>query len=393
MTSRQKVGVVTPTGFWQSDPTRSTINIEYYYHALREIGCDSLIVCPDGSECSDAVEWTTAPLERYRDPEFWRSLGLDAAIFFTWLGYTPEVKAMRDAGVKVISRADTSGADSVRVFPREMFAYFVQSKKDPMEKLRQTKNWLHCYLSLYKQYDAERIESCKLADVIAVETETARQRLDLFFRYHGQPKLPGKMVVCPHLLSEDILKSEMPGDTSTRQGLVAIGRWDDWQKDSPLLKASLEQHLQRHPDRKVVIIGKGAEVFAPLTAKYPTVQCTGPIPRDHIKRYLREAQTLVVTSQWESFHIAAHEALCLGCTVVGPEVIPLPDICGAGDYGIMVPQRSPALLAAALDTEKERWQKGERDPQQIASFWRERLRPTAVVQRMLTAVGAGSGNV
>lgn len=377
-----RIAVVTPTGFWFDDPARSTINIEYYCHALQNLGHTAKIVCPEGSRCSEAVVWESAPVEHYKDPAFWRAQEIEVVIFFCWLGYVEELEAMRAAGMTVIARGDTSGDASVRLFPWVNWHFLVGQQTDLPMRLKMLKHHADCYLRLSARYDQGTVAACRAGHRVAIETETGRQNLNKLLTHYGAGELAERIVVCPHLLSTDILTAPIP--TQKCPKVVAIGRWDAYQKDAPLLEKALVRALPQQPNVAVTLIGRGAStVFSGLAQRFPKVQCVETIPRDQIKNHLSDAQVLVLSSRWESFHIAAHEALCLGATVVGPAVLPVPDILSAGDFGAQAISRTPQALADALAGELKCWEEGKRNPETIARFWRERLASEAVLARML----------
>jgi glycosyltransferase involved in cell wall biosynthesis len=325
-----------------------------------------------------------APVESYRVAEFWREVGIDAAIMFTWLGYSQELKALREAGVKVVNRADSDGAYDFRLFARDKYRQIVAPIKAPVSRLRMLKAWLHSYFIQHRPILDALIASAENSDVIAIETGTARDRLIRTFRQCHRADLIERIIVSPHLIAPDILSVPLPERKSKK--IIAIGRWNAHQKNAPLLYAALNGFLARHPDSQITIIGIGGEeAFHGLrnNHKMATIVCTGAIPRDAMKSMIADSRILILSSRYESFHIAAHEALCLGATVVGPPVIPLPDICGAGNYGTMAPTFHSVDLMNALECETAKWDSNIRDPAHISSFWRDRLDTVKVVHKMI----------
>jgi hypothetical protein len=71
--------------------------------------------------------------------------------------------------------------------------------------------------------------------------------------------------------------------------------------------------------------------------------------------------------------IAAGEALCCGCSVVGDAKLPsMPYLTGLGSGTPSCDSRLDNLQDAVL-AEISAWQSGERDPVQISRAWQERL--------------------
>jgi D-inositol-3-phosphate glycosyltransferase len=75
----------------------------------------------------------------------------------------------------------------------------------------------------------------------------------------------------------------------------------------------------------------------------------GAVPHAELSAYYRGADTLVVTSRYESFGLVAVEALACGTPVVAARVGGLPSIVHEGENGMLVPWRSPDAFAERLD--------------------------------------------
>ena len=86
-------------------------------------------------------------------------------------------------------------------------------------------------------------------------------------------------------------------------------------------------------------LGIGARVTLP-----------GAVPQPELVRYYRAADLLAVTSRYESFGLAAVEALACGTPVVASAAGGLPSIVRDGENGRLVTWRSPEAFAEAFDT-------------------------------------------
>jgi D-inositol-3-phosphate glycosyltransferase len=79
------------------------------------------------------------------------------------------------------------------------------------------------------------------------------------------------------------------------------------------------------------------------------VQFRGSVPQEDLPSYYGAASILVVPSHYESFGLAAVEALACGTPVVGSMVGGLPTVIRDGDNGFLVPWRQPAEFAERID--------------------------------------------
>lgn len=86
----------------------------------------------------------------------------------------------------------------------------------------------------------------------------------------------------------------------------------------------------------------------------------------------------LITSRWESFHIAGHEALASACTIVGTPIDSVRSMVEEGTWGTVASSKSARDLVHALAEEMRWWGDGERDPAAIATHWHGKLRPSTI---------------
>ena len=377
-----KVAVIIPASWDSNDPSRFSVNVSLYIEAIVSTGNQPLLVCRDDSKYQVDYPIVAVPSLQFERAEFWRGLNLDIALAFTWMRHTPMLRALQEAGVFVIAKGDNDGMLSVRLFPQHHYQMMMSGATTPFAKARTLRHWMRRYLFLSAKTDAEVIDSIASSNRVSVETHSAKSHIERLLTHYNRQDLADKLCVLPHLVADAILTA--PVTIARQEKIVAIGRWDDPQKDAPLLARAMAAYLERRPNTQIVLIGwGGGQVFASLCRRFPQVSCVGAVPREEIMRHLADARILLVTSRWESFHIAAHEALCLGATVVGPAVIPIPDICHEGAYGTLAQGRRPRQVADAMEQEMRYWEQERRNPEQIAAFWRPRLSADASVRQIL----------
>src|SRR5579859_190984 len=109
----RKVGVVLTTRWWPW----TSIDFGGYCRALAGLGHSPVLVCHGNDRPGSGIRVIEATGGQMEQPDFWHGLGLDAVIFFNWLRAPSVVGAMKHAGLFVISRGDTDGHMSGRVFP------------------------------------------------------------------------------------------------------------------------------------------------------------------------------------------------------------------------------------------------------------------------------------
>lgn len=133
--------------------------------------------------------------------------------------------------------------------------------------------------------------------------------------------------------------------------IVAAGRLTA-QKDYPTLFEAVRQLCREGLDVRLVIFGEG-----PDEAKLRTlareleidarIEWRGWVPSPHAE--MAACDAFVITSRWEGFGNVIVEAMACGLPVVCTDCESGPrEILGDGEYGLLVPVRDSAAVAAAL---------------------------------------------
>lgn len=196
------------------------------------------------------------------------------------------------------------------------------------------------------------------ADRIIVSTEHEREQLRTLYNL-----APQRLSIIPCGVD---LRAFTPGTAAEREAaraalapdgsplLLFVGRLDPI-KGLDLLLESLA--LLRSPARLIVVGGspEGDPEIARLRTLAATlgigdrVSFPGAVAQDALVTYYRAADALAVTSRYESFGLAAVEALACGTPVVASQAGGLPSIVREGENGLLVRWRSSQAFAERLD--------------------------------------------
>lgn len=111
----------------------------------------------------------------------------------------------------------------------------------------------------------------------------------------------------------------------------------------------------------------------------------GLVGRDELADLLRESQVFYSPSAYESFGIAAAEALCSGCSVVARRSVVMPSFAWfvSENSGILVDLDNATGHATALSEELAAWDHGLRHPEKISKSWSKNLHAEKVAERFL----------
>lgn len=375
-----KVAIVLTTRWW-----RASIDQDGYCAALKRAGHDPLLYC-HGNDAGPAdfpvIEASPAQME---DAAFWREQQTDIAIVFNWLRGPDLLRALQAAGVKTITRADSDGLASVRVFPSQTRRTAVCSARNTVEIYRQNKHWLRRYFFSSQDEDKELLDTVAASDAVAIESRAAADNLIKILRHYDRKDLVNRVKVVPHSVSDPFLGAPI-GPANRAPRIFCGGRWNDLQKDAKLLASTIERLLASRSDLQFTIAGPGLEEAFPTLAGRPGVNLAGLINRKEIPHILAQSRFLLASSRWETQPIGTLEALCVGATVVAPALPGFLALADEGRSGTLAAARTPASLTGAALQELEQWDRQSRDPEAIAWRWREKVSNEAVVRGLLDSV-------
>jgi glycosyltransferase involved in cell wall biosynthesis len=209
--------------------------------------------------------------------------------------------------------------------------------------------------------------SIAASDALVVETAAAKVALDRTLGASGYSALSGRITVRWNPVQAVFSRHSVPEERERL--IVASARWDDSQKDAKLLRAAFRHVLERDPEVRIEIFGRGGQVFHSLESW--RLRIHGVVPYEELPRALDRARIVVFASRWEGLPMAALEGLACGCSVVGTTIPAFHAIESAGG-GRAVSRRQRALATAML-TELDLWDTGQRSASALSRAWRLRV--------------------
>ncbi len=148
------------------------------------------------------------------------------------------------------------------------------------------------------------------------------------------------------------------GDGKGERLVAAVGRLVD-KKGFDVLLAAAPAILARHPEARIVL-GGGGDLRGELEAQARrlgverSVTFTGALSHPEVLALIAAAEVFVMPSvrdprgNVDGLPIVVLEAMAAGKPVVASEVSGIPMAVAAGETGLLVPERDPAALAAAV---------------------------------------------
>ena len=263
------------------------------------------------------VLWPSPP--DVRDPLWWQSQKPDLVILGLWTRpkYDPVRRAALSATPHVIERADSDGMRTAScgllTYAKRRFDYFRDRTYQWPSLLSIPSSFFYSFVSILATpwTEARLARTLKLLPAVVVETPHASNLWKSLARRLGAD--PSKIHCVPHPIQTDIFKFD-PAIPKKNQ-IISVGRWESYQKNLPLLLKTLRAFLDKNPDWTSLVIGSGL----PAKSPHPRITFLPPLSPPDLARHMQESMIFFFSSRYESFGLAAAEALSCGALVVAPE--------------------------------------------------------------------------
>jgi glycosyltransferase involved in cell wall biosynthesis len=269
----------------------------------------------------EPVLWPS-PLD-VRNPSWWQFQKPDLVILGLWTRpkYDPIRRAALSATPRVIERADSDGMRTAScgllTYAKRRFDYFRDRTYHWPSLLSIPASIFYSFASILATpwIETRLARTLKMLPSLVVETpQAAALWKSLATRLGADPE---KIHCVPHPIQTDIFKFD-PAVPKKNQ-IIAVGRWESYQKNLPLLLKTLRAFLDKNPTWTSLVIGSGL----PAKSLHPRITFLPPLaPRD-LALHMQESKFFLSTSRYESFGLAAAEATACGCAFVGLLVIPI----------------------------------------------------------------------
>jgi glycosyltransferase involved in cell wall biosynthesis len=369
--------------FWKRDLGLVTL-------ALRNLGHESWFTALTGDNPPEEMPFISASRVQLADPQWWKRQNPDAIILNTWSATRHDDirRAALSVGCPLIEKLDTDGVKSPQIYPwhslrRPWVDYDLRkpiSQGMPRKGVAVARFFAtYLFPSLL---DRPMIRCMERVPVYSAETPVASARVRRFLRMYDANPMP-RVVTVPHPVNTAQMGFS-PAD-SKRNQVIAVGRWDDAVKGWPLLKTTAELFLKIAPDWSMVVAGPGAKVEGKkmeerFSGRFSMI---GRVGHEELNKLLRSSKIYLLTSHSETFNIAGAEALCCGCSIVGPGQIPSSAYFAAKNSGTISYLRNASHMSDSLMAEVDEWNNQRRNPERISSQWIAELGAEAVAKRYL----------
>ncbi len=372
--------------FWERDAGLLVL-------AFQRLGFKATLVALSGKEIP--------PAEHARDDlilgnhsdlisaEWWQNLSPDAVVFFGWgLHHFEDIRqAFRQVTSKMAEHMDSDGMRSPLLGIRR-FWYLAWAQSMNRWRALHSWNWralpsaiwasiwtLYCMI-VSSTRGAVAADVANRIPTLLLESPLALSLATSWLKSYGYPA--DNLHFCPH--SIDLRHFPLPEKARKKPNrVVAIGRWTSFQKNFPAALRVARNFLKKRGDYEFHFVGETPGSL-PSTDR---LIFHGHINRTDLGPLMSDSNILFASSRYESFHLAAGEALCSGCSVVLPSCVPTAAWFASQNSGTIASQLTVCEMTKALLKEANMWDAGKRNAFAIATFWRNQLDPDAQARKLL----------
>jgi hypothetical protein len=360
---------------------------------FQAIGCESMAVMPGERSPADEADLIRTDFANLESAAWWRAQDLDGVVLYAWgrPKFRKIARAIHDAGIFLVLNQDNGGL----VSPLAGLRDWVTEQTILTGQGRDVSAWFRAIKLILRGLSAGliltdplRASHLKQGDVIACVSPKAAGSYAKLCRIYGGADLAARVQVIPHAVES---RFHFPGAQKRRQ-VACIGRWQDTVQKRPWLLMEVIGSLIA-TDEEVTVVVAGTITPAlenwhrALDARHQKrVDLRGHVARSELTEILHESQVFYSPSAFESFGIAAAEALCSGCSVVAGRSISMAafEWFVSEDSGRLAERDDCKEHVRSLLAELTSWSDGQRDAGAISKIWCERLHAERVAEKLIS---------
>jgi glycosyltransferase involved in cell wall biosynthesis len=356
---------------------------------LQSIGIESRAVMPNPGGKTDETDLIRTDAKNLESVAWWRDRQLDAVVLYAWgrPKFRHVARAIRQAGIFLILNQDNGGLVSPLAGFRGWMA----------EQRKLSGGGWPCWKQIAKGLsygllvtDPLRAMHLNYGDVIACVSPRAGEHYRKLCRIYGGRRLVDRVRILPHAVEPRFRFSRK----SKKRQVVCVGRWDDRiQKRPERMTEVVGQLIADDRALKVVIFGNAVDELVRWHAGLiaddrERIELRGRVDRDELAEILADSQVFYSPSSYESFGIAAAEALCSGCSVVAQHSVSMSafEWFVSESSGRLAETETLGSHLAALQAELDDWGTGRRNPSAISAVWCTRLHADHVARQVVEMV-------
>lgn len=316
----------------------------------------------------------------YESISYWKKSGIETLIIYSWLSirYTKMISSAKKAGLKVILKLDSDGFLIHPFKPSYIKVFGID--KSMRSKIKYIMRMCQWYL-IPRFISKIKIRQIEMSDAVIIETPKAKENLVYSLSFWGKNILSEKIRIIPNPIVKQSTIIKNKNDLIT-----CIGRWDALQKNP---KGLIQVLSKTKTNWKINLIGNGSINLANKIKKNNPdilINAQEKITHDEIFLILSKTKIFFAPSIYESFNLAAAEALCCGCSVVGGPIPSFQYFINDNFSGSISDDFDSNSLKLVLEKDIEKWDNGKYNPEEIAKYWRQELSEEKVSKQIIELI-------
>ena len=305
---------------------------------------------------------------------FWQKEEVETVIVYSWLSlrFSKLILALKAADKKIILKLDSNGLLLSPLKPDYLWKFRKNnSLKQIIVSLIRRLQW-----SLFSNItNQKKIQQLSWCDAAIIESPVALDKLEYSLNFQNHRELTSKIVFIPDPVNPSLLK-QANGNHPKENIIICIGRWNDQQKNRNGLISALEKIDLK--DWKLIIIGQESLEIKKQLLKSKSaldIETFDNMSHDLVGAYLCRSKIFFAPSNFESFNLAAAEALCYGCSLAGTPLESFYYFTNNNQFGTLAKDFEVTEIAKALISEMAKWNNKRYNPLEISDYWCQELSP------------------
>lgn len=314
--------------------------------------------------------------------KYWKQANINVLIIYSWLSlrYSKMILAAKKAGLKIILKLDSDGY---------LIKPFKPSYLRTVGKNNSLKELIKFFLRIIqwkvftKIVSKNRLHQLAVSDAAIIESPMALKNIYQSLSYCDRDEMSPKIYFIPDPIHPNIL-SDLSNISNKKNTIICIGRWDDKQKNKQALIKTLKQF--NYKDWKITIIGRGSNKIKEKLSKHQDdikISAYEFVNHKKINHYLKESKIFFAPSNYESFNIAAAEALCCGCSLVGSPLPSFNYFIKNGFSGTLTKDFKIESFIKALQEDIKKWDNNVYQPSEISRYWQKELDADKIAKQII----------
>jgi glycosyltransferase involved in cell wall biosynthesis len=359
---------------------------------FQSLGVESRAVMPGERKPEDDADLIRTEYGNLESADWWCSHNLDGVVLYAWgrPKFRKVAAAIHNAGIFLVLNQDSGGLASplagLREWLTEQWTLGGQGRGFSawMRFLRLASRGMTVGLVVT---DPLRATHLGVGDIIACVSPKAAGHYRRLCRIYGGHDLAERVKVIPHAVESGF---HFAGTSKLRQ-IACIGRWEDHiQKRTWLMMEVIRCLVAKDESLSVMIVGNVTPEMDSWhrslgESRTNRIHLCGHLDRSALVEVLRSSRVFYSPSAFESFGIAAAEALCCGCSVVAGRSVSMASFewfVSENSGALAVPDDAAGHIRS-LEQELGAWDQNLREPENIAQIWGERLHAGSVAELVL----------